>query len=182
MGRLNTNLIILIIIIIIFGFIFPFLSWIEERKISTILQSLSILTVYFILFFQTFKEKLKNKKSYAMIIHYLENLVGLIYEYHINLAKMGKSKEADEFIKNEESILISEIQILKEWYKDDLRKLHCQIRELKNILSILIQFQDSRYVVNYMGINKFGKGRLDEDITSNLKEHKKLIQKLYQWI
>ncbi len=95
---------------------------------------------------------------------------------------MRKSKETDGFMKNQEAILTSEILILKDWYKEDLRKLHCQIRELDNILSILIQFQDRRYLVNYMGIHKFGKGRSEEDITFNLKEHKKLIQRLYQWI
>ncbi len=182
MIRLNYNVIILIIIIIIFGFIFPFLSWIEERKVSTILQSLSILTVYFILFFQAFKEKLKNKKSLTMIIHYLENLIALICVYHNDLAGKEKSKETDEFIKAKEATLNLEIYILKDWYKEDLRKLHCHIRELDNILSILIQFRGTRYIVNNMGISKFGKGMSAENITFKTKELNELIQKLYKWI
>ncbi len=181
MRRLNYNVIILIIIITIFGFIFPFLSWIEEGKISAILQSLSILTVYVILFFQTFKEKLKSKKSLTIAIQYIENLIELIYEYHLNLAEKVNSIDIDEFKKHGD-ILNSEISIFKDWYKEDLKKLHCFVRESHNLLSILIQFQDSRCFLNNKGIFKQEKGKLVENITFNLKEREELIKRLYQLI
>jgi len=159
---------LLIPVILFFGVFIPLITWLEERNITSVLQSFAIFAVFLILFLQNARQKSKEFHLLSMIIFEIQTILNFFYN---NKDKLQNS-EIQEKIKNE-------FKLIAQCYKEELKYLHIFIPEPYN--HIIIRTFKKRFEINLDGIKFSEIGKKWEDITANKKKHDELINKLYEW-
>jgi len=165
--KFHKSELILCLLILIFGVIIPAAVWLEENKLSSVLQSYGILTAFLVLFSHIIRENKKERNILGIVIMEIDNLLG----------HFRNSLNDPDFETNRQT----EFELISNSYKDDLKKLHIYVNETYDLM--IITTPKARYTIDTKTIQVSRKGT-DEyfDITENKKEQKQLISDLYKWI
>ena len=165
--KFHKSELILCLLILLFGIIIPGVVWLEENKLSSVFQSLGILTAFLALFTHIIRENKKERKVLGIVIMEIGNL----------LRHFRNSLNENDFETNRQT----EFELIANSYKNDLKKLHIYINETYDLM--IITTPNARYTIDTEKIQVSKKDTNEYiDITTNEKEQNHLISELYKWI
>ncbi len=143
--------------------------------ISEIIQLWTIITTYFVLYTQFFREKKGFRKRLEYVINKIEFIARLINKNRELFDKIEVNNKEFEILR---SLIQEEIFLLQRWNMDELIHLKCEILSTKlGVLKVI-----GNYLIGYEGIGEIKKNGKIINISNNVKKINEIILELRKMI